>query len=142
MLARKRPTPCNPKARSSSHVSSNVFFCASVNTLYERDFDTSAVSGGSCRGCKWPLTRTCGGLPIDRCRSEPPRSSVVWSKSGRFIGSTHASNDGFAHDFFKRCHAFAHLAQAALTKRDHPFFHRDAAQLRDRRVVEHHLSKR
>ena len=53
------------------------------------------------------------GEPIERCKSDPPSSSVALSKSGRFISPT--SSPG---PLLRSCViAFAHLAQPALTQR-------------------------
>src|SRR5687767_10738792 len=75
-----------PNEKSSSSVSSNRFFCVSVITLYASCFVSVGVRSGISSRCSLPCTRTCGGVLIDRCRSEPCRSIVVFKSSGNVGG--------------------------------------------------------
>ena len=57
---------------------------AVIGTLADRPRGLVLVTGptGSGRRCSSPCTRTCGGELVERCRSEPPSSIVVFNKSG------------------------------------------------------------
>src|SRR5688572_33506149 len=75
-----------PNEKSSSSVSSKRFFCVSVITLYASCFVSVGVRSGRSSRCSLPCTRTCGGVLIDRCKSEPCRSIVIFNNSGNVGG--------------------------------------------------------
>src|SRR6476661_4187245 len=130
-LQRNRaPMALMPNEKSSSRDSSNRFFCASVSTLYTSAFVSEGLSGGSPSLASSPWIRICGGVSDVICKSEPPCSTSVFSKSGNvaMMVSPQPFRASLLHrladDFFDRRDAVLHLDQAAATERDHPFVDR------------------
>src|SRR5438093_2633341 len=71
-----------PNEKSSSELSSNRFFCASVSTLYASCLVSDGVRSVRGSRCRCPCTRTCGGVFVVMWRSEPPISTSVFKSSG------------------------------------------------------------
>src|SRR5919109_3492487 len=76
MLVRNRPTPGTPIAKSASFFSANSFTCRGVITCSARALRSSGLSGGISRLSSSPLTRTVGGRPTLRSRSEALRWTI------------------------------------------------------------------
>src|SRR5687767_9646031 len=143
-----------PNEKSSSSDSSNRFFCVSVITLYESCFVSVGVRSGMSRRCNLPCTRTCGGVLIARCRSEPCKSTVIFKSSGNvggILSVPHSGNSQLRIDnylfhrlacyFFYRRQAVLHFTEPAHPERQHAFFNRLAAKLEARRADEHQLAQ-
>src|SRR5262245_7356226 len=111
---------------------------------------------GPCRRCRWPCTRTCGGVFVAMCRSEPFRSTVIFSRSGSVailvarVSRPRGRNgpspgpgllDGLPYDFLDRRHSALDLAQTAHAERNHPFVDRLAPQLESRGADENELAQ-
>src|SRR5688572_17284878 len=76
MLVRKRPTPGTPIAKSASFFSANSLTCRGVITCSARAFRSSGLSGGMSRPRSSPFTRTVGGRPTFRSRSDALRCTI------------------------------------------------------------------
>src|SRR5687768_2468151 len=76
MLVRNRPTPGTPMAKSASFFSANSFTCRGVMICSARCLSSSGRTGSIGRASRSPLTRTVGGRPTFRCRSDPPRCTI------------------------------------------------------------------
>src|SRR5262245_61804591 len=72
------------------------------------------------------------------CRSDPSRSTTIFSKSGSVgIGSLY----GFAHDLLDSRDAFFYFSETGHTKSDHSFVDRFASQFESRGTDENELSQ-
>src|SRR3954470_14531321 len=128
-----------PNEKSSSIVSSKRFFCESVSTLYTSCLVSDGASSGNCSRVRWPCTRTCGGVAVAMCRSDPSISTNVFSSSGSVAITFLVPScwqlvapgllDRFPHDLLDRREAVLDLAQAAHPEGDHPLLDRLAPQL-------------
>src|SRR5436309_9882727 len=76
MLVRNRPTPGTPIAKSASFFSANSLTCRGVMICSARCLRSSGRTGCICRARRSPFTRTVGGRPTLRCRSEPARCTI------------------------------------------------------------------
>src|ERR1051325_3986731 len=125
-----------PNEKSSSSVSSNRFFCASVSTLYTSCLVSAGCRSGRSRRFRCPCTRICGGELVAMWRSDPSRSTMVFSSSGSVAISVSRRRlgpapllDRFAHHFFDRRQPVHDFAQTAPAQRDHSFVDRLATEL-------------
>src|SRR5258708_142923 len=112
-----------PNEKSSSFDSSKRFFCESVRTLYTSCLVSAGVNSGSCRRCRCPCTRTCGGVLVAMWRSEPSISTSVLSRSGSVSIiqlSALTLLDRLPDDFLDGGQAVLHFAQPAHAQREHP----------------------
>src|SRR5262245_34689796 len=148
-LQRNRARPRMPNEKSSSRVSSNRFFCASVSTLYTSCFVSAGCRSGRSRRCRCPCTRICGGEFVAMWRSDPSRSTIVFSSSGSVAitvsrlpapAGAHLL-DRFADDFFDRRQPVHDLPQAASTQRDHSLLDRFPPEFETRRADENQLAQ-
>src|SRR5262245_2097062 len=78
--------------------------------------------------------RICGGVFVAMCRSDPSRSTIALSSSGKVAirlspVPVSPSLHRFADDFFDRRQAVLHLPEAACAERDHPLVDGLASQL-------------
>src|SRR6266508_2426067 len=76
MLVRNRPTPGTPIAKSASFFSANSLTCRGVMICSARCLRSSGRTGCICRARRSPFTRTVGGRPTFRWRSEPARCTI------------------------------------------------------------------
>src|SRR5919108_3941308 len=76
MLVRNRPTPGTPMAKSASFFSANSLTWRGVMTCSASSLRSSGLSGGISSACSSPLTRTVGGRPTLRSRSEAFRCTI------------------------------------------------------------------
>src|SRR5262245_42260068 len=104
--------------------------------------------------CSSPCTRTCGGVSMAMCRSEPFRSTVIFKSSGSVaisgfltpnpqspVPNPYRSLDSLPDDFLDRRHTVLDLAQPAGAQRQHPLVDRLAAQLESRGADEDQLAQ-
>src|SRR5262245_49913193 len=147
-LQRKRARPRMPNEKSSSRVSSNRFFCASVSTLYTSCLVSAGCKSGRSRRFRCPCTRICGGEFVAMWRSDPSLSTIVFSSSGNVAmfslqGPASAGQllDGFANHFFDRRQTFHHFSQPAAAQRDHAFVDGLAPELETGRADEDQLAQ-
>src|ERR1043166_4263567 len=119
MLVLKRTTPVTPIAKSASFFSENSFTCLGVMICSARCFRSSGRTG--CIGREWrsPFTRTVGGRPTLRCRSDPARRTICEiaclklngaavgapSSPGRSAMGIHAEKDLAEFDRLRVLHA-------------------------------------
>src|SRR5438309_10661582 len=134
MFARNLESPFIPNEKSSSSVSSNRCFCASVSTEYASCFVSAADSSGYSSGLSTPCTLTIGAELVVMCRSEPPcsiifRNSSLNATSG--ITSSHLFH-GFSYYLFEGRHSQSDLFQPALSQSKHSLFYCLAAQFQPR----------
>src|SRR3954454_3014376 len=101
------------------------------------------VSGGEDpRRQSSPWTRTVGGVPAVRCKSDPFISRSFPSSSG--IGTWRSSSGGATvlislhHpcNLFQRREAHADLLQPVVAERHHPLLHRDSFDGIGRRTLD------
>src|ERR1041385_8389664 len=76
MLVRNRPTPGTPIAKSASFFSANSLTWRGVMICSARCLRSSGRTGCMARPKRSPLTRTVGGRPTLRCRSDPARCTI------------------------------------------------------------------
>src|SRR5690242_10705948 len=96
------------------------------------------------RGCKWPWTRTCGGVLVVKCKSLPPFSRRFLSKSLKLagIGSPYPSDrlvDRLARDLFQCGQSGHRFDQPASTQSDHAVLNRLLLQFHRRSADENEL---
>src|SRR5688572_15701375 len=131
-----------PNEKSSSSVSSKRFFCVSVITLYASCFVSVGVRSGRSSRCSLPCTRTCGGLLMDRCRSEPCRSMVVFKSSGNVGGIMFSSSlNRLPRYLFYRRQTVFDFPKPAHAQRQHAFLDRLAPKLEARCADQHELAE-
>ena len=94
----------------------------------------TACSSGSCSRCRWPWTRTCGGVRgRDVQVGARPSRPVVFSSSGSVAIVLSSTSTVSRTTSSSVVTPVLHLAQAAHAQRDHAFVDRLAAQLECRR---------
>src|SRR5882762_9556377 len=120
-----------PNEKSSSFSVSKRFFWFSVSTEYASDSVSLGVMMSSLLAFTIsPSTRILGRSPATRWRSEASFSIISSSNARRLIGMLPLlSGRGFFYDFFERGNALLDLQHAVHTQGQHPFFHREVAQL-------------
>src|SRR5436190_2905052 len=71
--------PGTPIAKSHSLSSVNCFTCFGFISCSASVFRSSGLSGGKSSGCRSPLSRSVGGRPTLRCRSDALTCTSRWS---------------------------------------------------------------
>src|SRR5512139_1597870 len=93
-------------------------------------------------GARWPSTRSCGGLPVVRWRSDAPFSIIAFSSWCRFAIVSSIVFRGDAVNLAERGHALHDLVERAAAQRAHALADRLALDLGRAGAVEHELLQR